>query len=115
MIRTTIIAGGLLGLGIFTAAPAMAAPPSTVNCSPPAICANAAATAPVPGLVHYYTGLGDSTTPTAAQEFTTAWTTGPGQAVTAWATGPATVAKVWTDALVNGGGNLAPAPAAPAP
>jgi hypothetical protein len=106
MIRTTIIAGGLLGLGVFTAAPAMAAPPSTVNCSPPAICANAAATAPVPGLVTYYTGTGPGT---AAGDFTTAWTQGPGQAVTAWATGPATVAKVWSDALVG----PAPAPTTP--
>ena len=38
MIRTTIIAGGLLGLGIFTAAPAMAGPGMDVRCSPPSIC-----------------------------------------------------------------------------
>jgi hypothetical protein len=109
MIRTTIIAGGLLGLGIFTAAPAMAVEGMQVDCSNPCVIV------PVPGLVHYYTGLGNSTTPTAAQEFTTAWTQGPGQAVNAWATGPATVAKVWSDALVNGGGTLALGPAAPAP
>lgn len=112
MIRTTIIAGGLLGLGVFTAAPAVAAPPSTVNCSPPAICANAAATAPVPGLVHYYTGLGDPTAPTAAGEFTTAWTQGPALAVNAWATGPETVARVWANALVDG--SISPTVPAPA-
>jgi hypothetical protein len=114
MIRTTIIAGGLLGLGIFTAAPAMAVEGMQVDCSNPCVI--------VPGLVQYYTGLGSpildangKPVPTAAQEFTTAWTQGPGQAVNAWATGPATVAKVWSDALVNGGGTLALGPAAPAP
>jgi hypothetical protein len=100
MIRTAIIAGGLLGLGIFTAAPAMAVPGMQVNCSTGCVI--------VPGIVQYYTGLGspilDATgkpVPTAAQEFTTAWTQGPGQAVNAWVTGPATVARVWSDALVG--------------
>ena len=86
MIRTTIIAGGLLGLGIFTAAPAMAAPPVVIDCSPPATCP----------LITYYTGNGPNT---AAGQFTTAWTTGPQTALTTLATGPATALKVWTDAL----------------
>jgi hypothetical protein len=112
MIRTAIIAGGLLGLGIFTAAPAMAVPGMQVDCSNPCVI--------VPGLVQYYTGLGspilDATgkpVPTAAQEFTTAWTQGPGQAVNAWVTGPATVARVWSDALA--GPPPAPAPPPPPP
>ena len=104
MIRTTIIAGGLLGLGVCIAAPAMAAPPSTVNCSPPAICANAAAAAPappVPGLVTYYTGTGPGT---AAGDFTTAWSTAPATVANAWATGPATAIGVWQQALVGSTG-----------
>jgi hypothetical protein len=88
MIRTAIIAGGLFGLGILAAAPAMAAPDSTVSCSPPAICANQAVTAPLPGLLAYYTGTGPGT---AIGDFTTAWTTGP-----------ATAIGVWQQALVGG-------------
>lgn len=83
MIRTTIIAGGLLGLGIFTAAPAMAAP---LDCPKTGTCP----------LLTYYLGTGPST---AAGQFTTAWTTAPGTVATAWATAPQTVLKVYTDAL----------------
>jgi hypothetical protein len=111
MLRTAIIAGGLMGLGIFTAAPAMA--DMQVACSDPCVI--------VPGLVRYYTGLGDphidaatgKAIPTAAEEFTTAWATGPATAVNAWVTGPATVARVWSDALA--GPPPAPAPPPPPP
>ena len=97
MIRTTIIAGGLLGLGIFTAAPAMAGPGMDANCSPTPFCSVRTAAAPDPiGLFDYYTGTGPGT---ARGDFTTAWTTGPATAINVWATGPATVAKVWHDAL----------------
>jgi hypothetical protein len=34
MIRTAVLALGLAGVGLFTAAPAMAQPSSTVSCSP---------------------------------------------------------------------------------
>jgi hypothetical protein len=87
MIRTTIIAGGLLGLGIFTAAPAMAAPPPMMGeCSPPAQCS----------LVDYYTGTGPGT---AANLFTTAWLTAPKTVGKAWATGPQTAINVWKTGL----------------
>ena len=99
MIRTTIIAGGLLGLGILGAAPAMAAPNSTVSCSPPAICPAQASTAPVPGIVQYYTGNGPGT---AKGDLITALTTGPATAVGVLVTGPATAVGVWKKALVGG-------------
>ena len=72
LMRTTIIAGGLLGLGIFTAAPAMAGPGMDVRCSPPSIC-------PV----------------------ITTWQNGLAQAGSVWAGAPAQVAKVWHDATVG--------------
>jgi hypothetical protein len=94
MIRTTIIAGGLLGLGIFTAAPAMAQPGMDVSCSPPAICPTQAATTPTtPGLITtWVNGIA-----TAAN----VWATGPATVANVWATGPATAIGVWRNALVG--------------
>ena len=82
MIRTTIIAGGLLGLGIFTAAPAMA-DPMAVSCSPPAIC---------PIIPTWTNGLAQAAG---------VWATGPATVANVWATGPATAAKVWHDGVVG--------------
>jgi hypothetical protein len=96
MIRTTIIAGGLLGLGIFTAAPAMAQPGGMdVSCSPPATCpTQAAATAPpTPGLITtWQQGLATTAS---------VWANAPATVANVWATGPATVVQVWHDALVG--------------
>jgi hypothetical protein len=92
MIRTTLVAG-FIGLGVITAAPAMAAPDSTVSCSPPAVCANQVVTAPVPGLITtWQNGI-----VTAANTLAT----GPATAAGVWATGPQTVIQVWHDALVG--------------
>ena len=85
MIRTTIIAGGLLGLGVFTAAPAMAGP-MIGECSPPAQCS----------LVDYYTGTGPGT---ASNQFITAWTTAPQTVGNAWKNGPQTAINVWRTGL----------------
>jgi hypothetical protein len=91
MIRTTtIIAGGLLGLGIFTAAPAMAGPGMDVRCSPPAICPTKAHT---PGIITTWqkgvaTAIG-------------VWASAPKTVATVWASAPATVIGVWHDALVG--------------
>jgi hypothetical protein len=100
MLRTTIIAGGLLGLGIFTAAPAMAAPPSTVSCSPPAIC---------PIITTWVNGVATAAGVLATGPATAAGVLANGTATGApvWANGPATAAKVWHDGLVG----PAPAPA----
>ena len=79
MIRTTIIAGGLLGLGIFTAAPAMAGPGMDVRCSPPAKCPTTAAAATTPGII-------------------TTWQQGVATAIGVWQSAPTTVANVWESA-----------------
>jgi hypothetical protein len=79
MIRTTIIAGGLLGLGIFTAAPAMAGP-MDVSCSPPSICSVWAGAPAQVGKV---------------------WAGAPAQVAGVWAGAPAQVVGVWHDALVG--------------
>jgi hypothetical protein len=94
MIRTAIIAGGLLGLGIFTAAPAMAGPGMDVSCSPPAICpTQATATPPTPGLITtWQQGLAN---------VGQVWATGPATVAQVWATGPATAIGVWQNALVG--------------
>ena len=93
MIRTTIIAGGLLGLGIFTAAPAMAGPGMDVSCSPPAICPSQGGAATTPGLITTWVN-GVATT-------AKVWATGPATVAKVWATGPATAIGVWHDALVG--------------
>jgi hypothetical protein len=99
MLRTTIIAGGLLGLGIFTAAPAMAAP-MNVSCSPPAICQV---------VTTWVNGVATTANVWATGPATAAgvWANGPATAAGVWANGPATAAKVWHDGLVG----PAPAPA----
>ena len=81
LMRTTLIAGGLLGLGIFTAAPAMAGP-MDVSCSPPSICS-------------VWTG--------APAQVGSVWAGAPGQVASVWAGAPAQVAGVWHDALVGKG------------
>ena len=93
MIRTTIIAGGLLGLGIFTAAPAMAVPGMDVRCSPPGICPTKAAAAPTPGIITTW-----------QQGVATAigvWESAPTTVATVWETAPKTVVGVWHSALVG--------------
>jgi hypothetical protein len=93
MIRTTIIAGGLLGLGIFTAAPAMAVPGMDVRCSPPGICPTKATAATTPGIITTW-----------QQGVATAigvWASAPETVAGVWASAPETVGTVWHDALVG--------------
>jgi hypothetical protein len=105
MIRTTIIAGGLLGLGIFTAAPAMAVPGMDVRCSPPSIC---------PVITTWQNGLAQagsvwagapgqvaSVWAGAPGQVASVWAGAPGQVASVWAGAPAQVAKVWHDATVG--------------
>ncbi|MCW2627911.1 hypothetical protein [Mycobacterium sp.] len=94
LMRTTIIAGGLLGLGIITAAPAMAGPGMAVSCSPPSIC---------PVITTWQNGLAQagSVWAGAPAQVGSVWAGAPGQVASVWAGAPAQVAKVWHDATVG--------------
>ena len=91
LMRTTIIAGGLLGLGIFTAAPAMAGPGMAVSCSPPAIC---------PVITTWQNGLAQAGSVWANAPGTvgSVWAGAPGTVAGVWANAPGTVGKVWAGA-----------------